>query len=155
AEVLPFIHRRSSRGVDGPECLLQGERVAEADVDVAVAPAQLTDHAHEPTEIFARFGRAALLGNVVRNVLNLIVGNRNRDQKDVFTATASVRIDDVREQAETRRQELAGARTTAFDVPFQRKALLDQVVDVLAQHQLVHRVVLEGAADEEDPATPK
>ena len=31
---------------------------------------------------------------------------------------------------------------------------VDEVVDVLAEHELVDRVVLEGAADDEHPAAP-
>ena len=53
-----------------------------------------------------------------------------------------------------RRQQLARARAAALDVPLEREALLDQVVDVVAQDELVDGVVLEGAADEEDAAAP-
>src|SRR5262249_13753635 len=49
------------------------------------------------------------------------------------------------------RQELPGRGARPLDVPLEREALLDQVVDVLAEHELVDLVVLEGAADEEDP----
>ena len=97
---------------------------------------------------------AALLGDVVADVLDLVVGDRDRDQEDVLALAAPVGVDHVGEQPEARRQQLARARAPALDVPLEREALLDQVVDVLLQHELVDRVVLERAADEEDAAAP-
>src|SRR5205085_9334627 len=88
------------------------------------------------------------------DVLDLIVSHRRRDQIDVVAAAAPQRIDHVAQEAEAGRRELTGSRAPALDVPLERKALLDEVVDVLAEDELVDHVVLERAADEEQSASP-
>ena len=132
----------------------QRERLAESDVDVPVAAAQPAHHAEEPAEALARLRAAPLLGGVVAHVGDLVVGDRYRDQEDVLALGAPVGVDHVGEQSEARRQQLAGARAAALDVPLEREALLDQVIDVVVQHELVDLVVAEAAPDEEGPAAP-
>jgi hypothetical protein len=128
--------------------------LAEADVDVAVAAAQALHHAQEPAEALFLLGCAALLGGVSAHVLDLVVGDRDGDQHHVVALSPAIGIDHVGEQAEARRQQLARAGATALQVPLQGEAFLDQKVDVVAQDELVDRVVLEAAADEEDAAAP-
>ena len=152
-EVLLVGVRRRVR-IRAAQGLRQRERLAEADVDVPVAAAQPAHHAQEPAEALARLRAAALLGGVVAHVGDLVVGDRDRDQEDVLALGAPVGVDHVGEQSEARRQQLAGARAAALDVPLEREALLDQVVDVVVQHELVDLVVAEAAADEEGAAAP-
>jgi hypothetical protein len=91
---------------------------------------------HEPAEALALLGGAALLGDVVADVLDLVVGDRDRDQEHVVALAAAVGVDHVGEHPEARRQQLAGARAAALEVPLEREALLDQVVDVLRRTNL-------------------
>jgi hypothetical protein len=95
---------------------------------------------------------SALLHHVAADVGDLVVGDRDGDQEHVLGLAPPVCVEHVGEQSEARRQELSGPRTAALEVPLEREALLDQVVDVLVQDELVGRVVLEAAADEEDAA---
>ena len=139
-------------GIGRAERLGQRDRLAEADVDVAEAVAQPAHHADEPAEALALLLAAVLLGRVRADVLDLVVGDRDRDQDHVLALAAPVGVDDVGEEPEARRQQLAGARAPALDVPLEGEALLDQVVDVAPQDELVDRVVLERAADEEHAA---
>ena len=139
-------------GVRRAHDLRQRERVAEPQVDRAVTASQVADDLQEPPEVLALLLRAALLGRVVADVLDLVVRDRDRDQMHVLALAAAVGVDDVREEPEARRQQLARARAAALDVPLEREALLDQVVDVVVQHELVDGVVLERPADEEHAA---
>ncbi len=113
---------------------------------------QAADEPDEPAEALALLGPAAALGDVVADVLDLVVSDRGRNQIHVLAAAAAKRVDHVGEQAEAGRQQLSRPRAAALDVPLEREALLDQIVDVLPQNELVDRVVLEGAPDEERSA---
>ena len=69
------------------------------------------------------FRTAAHLRNVLAVVLDLVVGDRHRDQVNVLTLAAAVRVDDVREQAEAGWEQLPRARAAALDVPLEREPL--------------------------------
>src|SRR6056297_912307 len=101
------------------ELLAQGERLAEGNVDPTVAPLHLADHAEEPGEALRLLRAAALLRDVAAEVLDLVVGDRDRDEIEVVALAPAIGVDDVRQQPETRRQQLAGPRASAFDVPLE------------------------------------
>src|SRR5262249_34900406 len=146
---------RLGRRVGGAERGAQRQGIAEVDVDVAEAALYRAHDLQEPAEALALLPAAALLRDVVAHVLDLGVRYRYRNEKDVLRLAAAISVDDVGEEAEPGRQQLARARAPTLDVPFQRETLLDQIVDVLAQHELVDRVVLEGSADEEHATAPE
>ena len=139
---------RHGRGVGRAQGRLQRHRLAEAHVDVAVAPLERAQHADEPAQAFLLLRAAARLVRVVADVGDLVVRDGHRHQQHVVGAAAAPRVHHVRQHAEARRQQLARARPAALDVPLHREALLHQEVDVLAQHELVDGVVLEPAANE-------
>src|SRR5207244_11192759 len=126
------------------------ERLAEAEVDVAVAAAERAHEAQEPAEALRALAAAALLGGVAGDVLERAAGGSHRDQEDVLALAAPVGVHHVGEEAEARRHELTRARARPLDVPLEREALFDQVVDVVVEHELVDLVVLEAPPDEED-----
>ena len=130
------------------------DRLAEAHDDPAVAASEPCDEAQEPAEALLLLGGAPLLGGVVAHVRDLVVDDRDRNEHDLFTAPATVGVDDIGEQAEARRKQLSRTRAAALDVPLEGEALLDQVVDVMAQDELVDGRVLERTPDEEDARAP-
>src|SRR5262249_28696066 len=152
--LLGVVARAVLRGerVRRPDGLRERDRPAEPDVDVAEAGLQTADDVDEPAEALRLLGGAGLLGGVAPARLDLGVGDRGRDQEDVLALAATVGVDDVGEEPEAWRQQLAGARAAALDVPLEGEALLDQVVDVVLKDELVDRIVLEGAPDEEHAA---
>src|SRR3546814_17484137 len=52
-------------------------------------------------------------------------------------------------------QQLAEPRTRSLERPRQREALGKQPRDIVAQHELVDRLVLKTAANEDHPRAPK
>ncbi len=142
------------RGLGRAGGLAKRHRLAEADVDLSVAPAQPARDPQEPAEALGFLGDAALLRGVVADVGDLIVGDGDREQVDVLALAAPVGVHHVGQQPELRREELAGAGAAPLDVELDREALLDQVVDVVVEDELVDLVVLEAPPDEEDAAAP-
>src|SRR6185369_14033288 len=112
----------------------------EADVDLPVAPAERAGEAEKPAEALALLLRAALLRGVAGDVLDLVVRDRDGHEQHVVALPAPVRVDHVGEEAEPRRHELPRPRASALDVPLEREALLDEIVDVLAKDELVDLV---------------
>ncbi len=86
--------------------------------------------------------------------MQLVKGHRDRQQQQVVHPPGQVGIGGVGQQAEPRRQHLAGARAGALDRPGQVEPLLQHVADVFAQHVLVQRVVGDRTPDEDDPGPP-
>src|SRR5439155_13822653 len=76
--------------VGRPERAREREWLAEAEVDVAVAAAERAHEAQEPAEALRPLAAAALLGGIAGDVLDLIVGDRHRDEEDVLALAAPV-----------------------------------------------------------------
>ena len=134
------------------EVVAHRDRLAEPDVDVAagVARALRPRVAHEPGERLGCLGRALHRPRMLFDVEQLVVDDRHRLEHEVVAAFVVHRVDEVGEQSEPRVAQLAGAGATAFDVPLEVLAVLGEPADVLAQRELVHRVVAEAAADEDE-----
>ena len=71
-------------GVDLPENRCHRDRLAESDVNIAVAPSQGADRADEPTEALLFLSTPLCLAGVVGDVVDLVVDNRDGDELDVF-----------------------------------------------------------------------
>ncbi len=80
----------------------------------------------------------------------MFVSDADRHKRHVEQARTQNRFDHVIKQPETRRQQLAGSRTRTLERPKQRKALVDQVVDVAPEGRLVNFVVLKRASQKDD-----
>ena len=85
------------------------------------------------------------------HVEQFVVDDRHRLQDEVVAAVVVHRVDEVGEEAEPRVAQLAGARAPALDVPLEVLTVLGEPAHVLAQRELVDRVVAEAAADEDEP----
>ncbi len=127
--------------------------ITETQVDLPARPAA-PQEAQRPGESLRLLLLAALLDRVILDLGDLVVGDADRDERHVVEPGSLYRLEDVVEQAEARRQQLAGARSRSLQRPQQREALLDEVVDVAAKRRLVDLVVLERAPQEDDAGTP-
>ena len=85
--------------------------------------------------------------------MQLVVDDRDRDDQGVDAVGSDDRVDDVAQDAERRRAELAGAGAAALDRPRQVGPVAEQLGDVGAQREPVDRDVA-GAAPDEDDAGP-
>lgn len=113
------------------------------------------DVLQHPAEALGRLLRAVLLGGQGGHLLELVVGDRDRNEVHVVDAPLPERLDQVRQDAEAGRAELPGAGPASLQVPLEVVAPLDQVAEVGAQGELVDGVVFDGAADEHDAAAPQ
>ncbi len=137
------------------EVCAQGHGLAEAHVRRSVAPALRPHETHEPAEGLGGLRRAPRLAGVLTDLLQLVVRHGDRDDREVVDAPFAVRVDEVDEQPEPRRAELAGARARALDEPLQRLARGDEAGEPVAQRDAIDRIVAAAADEDHVRATPQ
>jgi hypothetical protein len=128
----------------------QRERLTEAHLrrpDVVALGAHVV---RQPAQPLAALRRADLLLGHRADLRQLVVDDRHRHEDDVLGTLVLQRPDEVPQQPEPRRAQLAGPGAAALQVPLDVEALGDEVAEVLAHGELVDRVVAEGAADEDE-----
>ena len=89
------------------------------------------------------------------DLIQLVVDDRQRNQHHLIDPALLEGADQVVQQPIPGRPQLPGPGTAALHIPLEVEPLSHQVADVLAQHQLVHRVVAEAAADEHHAASTR
>ena len=66
----------------------------------------------------------------------------------IFDFVAVRAVHHIFEQTIARRHQLAEPRACSLECPGHREALLEQITDIIAQHELVDRIILETPANE-------
>ncbi len=138
-------------GADLPE----GDRLGEVEVGLPELLALGADVLEHPGQALGLLLGAVLLGGHGRHLLELVVGDRHRDEEDVVDAPLPERLHQVAEDSEAGWAELARPGPAALQVPLEVVAPLDEVAEVGPQGELVDGVVLDGPADEDDAAAPQ
>ena len=124
---------------------------AEAQVNLASRSAS-PQEPKEPGDGFGLLLLSTLFDRIIFDFGDLVVSDTDRDKGHIVETRPLDRLDDVAEQTESWRQQLAGAGARALQRPKQREPFLDQVIDVPAKRRLVDLVILERAAQENDAA---
>ena len=131
---------------------VEGDGLAHVDVGLAQVLALGAEVAQHPGEALGLLLGAVLLGGHGRHFRQLVVGDRHRHEEDVVDAPFLEGLDEIGQDAEAGRAELAGAGPAALQVPLEVVAPLDEVAEVPLEGHLVDGVVPDGAADEDDAA---
>lgn len=135
---------------------LQRYRLTDVYVDASEPAAQAAQVPDEPAHVLGRLALAARLRGHQLDFVGgeLVVDDRDRDEMNVRADVLSC-VDDVAQQAEARRAQLAGTRASALDRPDQVRPAGDQVTDEGAQCESVDRNLGGRPADMHDAGTPR
>src|SRR5262249_11755420 len=131
--------------VGGLQCLSQRQQLTEADVDGAEPAALRAGVPDEEPYVLLLLGRTVGLAGHTSHLVQLVVDDADRHQRDVRGPALAEGVHEVCEQPKARRPQLAGAGATALEVPLEIEALLDQVAQVMPQRKLVDVVVADVA----------
>ncbi len=131
-------------GADGHGC---AEPQVDRAADLALGPDVVDGH----LDALGLFLRAVHLRRHGPDLVKAVVGDRRGDQVRVGRGAGLERVDQIGEQAEARRTQLARPGSAALDVPLEVELLAQQKAHVLAQGPLVD-VVGELPLDQHHPA---
>ena len=141
------------QAVVGVGRLLQHHGIAKIKVHAPHRPAQAGKVADEPLQRLRRLDPADLFTGVFFDIAHEIVAYRDRYHVNVAGIRGVGCFEHVLQQPVARRHQLTGSRAGTLESPGHRKPLFHQVADVVPQHDLVQRLVLETAPNENAPGT--
>jgi hypothetical protein len=119
-------------------------------VDAPVAASEPRDELDGPHQGLLLLLPPTLFVGIGADIGDLVVVDRHGNEYHVVDDAALIRLGHIGEEPESRLAQLPRPGTAPFDVPLQGEPLLEEVVEVLAQDELVRLVVLELPSDEED-----
>ena len=133
--------------------LAEREGLADRQVGTPQPVALEPGEAHQPAPVLRRLAAAARLLGHQRDLVQLVVDHRHRDDLHVGGVVALDAVGEVLEDAVHRRPQLAGAGAAALDRPRHVALVGHHLADVGAQREPVDRDLLRRAPDE-DQAGP-
>ena len=138
-------------GVRRAERRAHRQRLAHAQIDLALRLAHLAQALEHPGQVLRLLGFAQRLAREARDFHRLVVDDGDGDQHQILAMPLPIGIGGIGQQPHLGWQQLARARPGSFGEPLQVEALLDQVAEPLAQGEAIDRIVGYLAAQEHPP----